>query len=89
MGHCVIGTLKEGVTMLEKFLEASKGLTSHGLSGITATTRLGDLPIDSLDLYTVIENLEEDSGKTLDDDAFEKMDTVEDLLTHFFFSQEP
>ena len=74
--------------MLEKFIDASKGLPSYAHSGITGATRLGDLPIDSLDLYTVIENLEEDSGKTLDDDAFEKMDTVEDLLTHFF-SQEP
>lgn len=70
--------------MLDKFIEASKGVTSHDLSGVTVETKLGDLPIDSLDLYTVIENLEEASDGTLDDDAFEKMETVGDLVGYFF-----
>lgn len=70
--------------MVEKFLDAAKGLTPSDLSAVTTATRLGDLPIDSLDLYTVIENLEDMTGQTLGDEAFGQMETVGDLLSFFF-----
>jgi len=69
--------------MVQKFLDAAQGVASSDLSSVTPATQLGDLPIDSLDLYTVIENLEDMTGLTLEDEAFGQMETVGDLLAFF------
>jgi acyl carrier protein len=71
-------------TRLEKTLAAMSATTSKDVTGVTATTRLADLPIDSLDLFAVVEDLEDTTGRSLSDEAFEKMDTVQSLADFFF-----
>ena len=46
-------------------------------------TRLEDLPVDSLDLYTLIGELEDETGKSMPDADFQKLDTVGDLASYF------
>lgn len=57
--------------------------SSKSASDIGPGTRLDALPIDSLDMYTLIGELEDLHGKSMPDSDFQKMVTVGDLITFF------
>lgn len=50
---------------------------------LSMDTALSDLPIDSLDLYTVISELEDSLGGSVSDDELGEMTTLGDLVRHF------
>lgn len=50
---------------------------------IAVTTALDEMGIDSLDLFSLIEMLEAETGKTLPNSEFEGMTTVKDLVSFF------
>lgn len=52
--------------------------------GVTAATPLKDLGIDSLDLFTVISDLEEQTGRSMSDEDMQRLETVGELARHFF-----
>ncbi len=70
-------------TNLQTFLEALESTNKGASEGVSAQTKLSDISIDSLDLFSVIGNFEDATGKSLPDEEFEKMSTVEDFLTFF------
>jgi acyl carrier protein len=45
---------------------------------------IADLPIDSLDFFTVIGDLEDSTGRTMEDSKMEALHTIGDLTSHFF-----
>lgn len=51
---------------------------------IEETSVIADLPIDSLDLFTVIGDLEDSTGRTMEDSKMEALHTIGDLTRHFF-----
>ncbi|MCC5975858.1 MAG: acyl carrier protein [Rubellimicrobium sp.] len=50
---------------------------------LTMDTPLSDLPIDSLDLFTMISEMEDALGGSVSDDALDEMKTLGDLVRHF------
>jgi acyl carrier protein len=50
---------------------------------LTFETEFSDLPIDSLDMFTVIAALEDSSGRALSDDEFGQMETIGDMVRFF------
>lgn len=79
--------MKEAIKMngldLQSFLSALEDTNKGASEGVTEETKLSDISIDSLDLFSVIGNFEDNSGKTLPDEDFEKMSTVGDFLKFF------
>lgn len=69
--------IKQTVAILEKVAETD-------LPEAGPDTAISDLPIDSLDLYTVISDMEDLTGKSMDDDAMGSVATVGDLVRHFY-----
>lgn len=58
-------------------------LSKTDASALSADTALSDLPIDSLDLFTVVSEMEEALGGSVSDDALGEMKTLGDLASHF------
>lgn len=52
-------------------------------SDLSMDTPLADLPIDSLDLFTVISEMEDALGGSVSDDALGDMKTLGDIVRHF------
>ena len=64
---------------LEKMEKTQKGSSSK----VTRDSTLASLPIDSLDMFAIIGDFEDATDKTLSDEEFETMETVEDFLLYF------
>ena len=71
---------QEILNVIQKVVEGAAG---KKINDFSEELRLTDLPIDSLDLYTVIEDLEQLSGKSLSDEDFSSMNAVGDLARFF------
>ena len=69
--------------MLDKFNEVLERLRKGASEGVTLDTKISDLPIDSLDLFSIISELEESTGKTMDDDNFQEIVTVQSIVKFF------
>lgn len=54
------------------------------VSLITEETKIDDLPIDSLDLFTVIGELEDATDRPMEDDEMQALNNVGDLVLHFY-----
>jgi acyl carrier protein len=54
------------------------------VSSITEETKIDDLPIDSLDLFTVIGELEDATKRSMEDDEMQALNNVGDLIHHFY-----
>lgn len=54
------------------------------MSFIEETSLITDLPIDSLDLFAIIGELEDATGRTMEDSKMSLLLTVGDLTKHFF-----
>jgi acyl carrier protein len=50
---------------------------------LSLKTRISDLPIDSLDLFTVISELEDAFGGTVSDEEMGDMQTLGDIVAFF------
>lgn len=50
---------------------------------LSLETRIADLPIDSLDLFTVISEMEDAFGGTMSDEAMGAMETLGDIVAFF------
>ncbi|WP_300541233.1 phosphopantetheine-binding protein [Maricaulis sp.] len=50
----------------------------------TANTMIDELSIDSLDLFTVIGDLEEETGRSMSDEEMGRVATIGDLVKHFY-----
>lgn len=50
---------------------------------LSLETRISDLPIDSLDLFTVVSEMEDAFGGTMSDEAMAGMETLGDLVAFF------
>ena len=74
--------------MTQNTLSAVQGVLEkvgrQDLSWIDESTKIDDLPIDSLDLFTVIGELEDATGRSMDDDEMQVLDNVGDLVKHFY-----
>ena len=68
---------------LETFLLVIEERSNGVSDGVDASTKLSALPIDSLDLFSIIGSFEDRTGKSLSDEEFEEMKTVGDFLTFF------
>lgn len=69
---------------LTRTVAAIETVAEEKLPDTTAETAIADLPIDSLDLFTVISDLEEATGRSMTDEEMGALATVGDLVKHFF-----
>lgn len=65
------------IAIIEKVAEES-------LPDALADSEIDTLPIDSLDLFTVIGDLEEETGRSMSDDQMGEVATIGDLVQHFY-----
>lgn len=65
------------IAVIEKVAEES-------LPDASAGTEIDTLSIDSLDLFTVIGDLEEETGRSMSDDQMGEVATIGDLVQHFY-----
>jgi acyl carrier protein len=56
---------------------------SASASELPADARLLDHAIDSLDMFNVVMACEQETGTSVDDDDFEKLDTIARIVAHF------
>ena len=52
-------------------------------ANLSLETRIADLPIDSLDLFTVISEMEDAFGGTMSDEAMGELETLGDIVAFF------
>ena len=70
-----------GVTQTKAIIEK---VAEEDVPGMSAETTIESLPVDSLDLFTVIGELEEATGRKMSDEEMGDLETVGDLVRHFF-----
>lgn len=69
---------------LSEVLKEIEKLAKQDVSSVTVSTKIADLPIDSLDLFTLIGEMEDKTSRSMDDDEMQALNTVEDLVRHFY-----
>ena len=70
------------VTIL-KIQEIIKGISNNEVQDINNDTTIDELPIDSLDMFSLINELEDLTGKSMADDEMQAINTVNDLIVFF------
>ena len=69
--------------ILENLKESLASVSKVDSSQVTAQTEVKDLGLDSLGLFTVVGDLEEKYGKEMDENSFEAIKSVNDILSYF------
>ena len=69
--------------ILENLKESLASVSKVDSSQVTAQTEVKDLGLDSLGLFTLVGDLEEKYGKEMDENSFEAIKSVNDILSYF------
>jgi len=68
---------------MKRLFQAIEKISRHDLPALAAETRIADLPLDSLDTISLVEELETQTGKHMTAEQLDEVDTLGDLATFF------
>lgn len=69
---------------LDKIQKIIEGITKVSPNNLSENTLISDLSMDSLDLFTLIGDLEDLTGVSMEDELLDGLNTIGDIISYFF-----